>query len=95
MSDQLQALGKELLTRQVRQLAEERLLSGVALVKHRQKLTKARRRVVKLALILVHIMNPFEDLYDPEEALLRGINEDALTNRKQIAPDKPNSLRKL
>lgn len=44
-----------------------------------------RRGALKLALLIVHIMNPFERFGAEEEALLRGVSSDTVSrHRKEL-----------
>lgn len=64
-------------------MARERVtLRRVPIIKENVHLTIEQRTEAKVALILVKIMNPWEELYEPEEALLRGISPDRLMKHK-------------
>jgi hypothetical protein len=76
-----------LITPAVEKLAHRRILSGEPLVTPAGEVT-GKRADVKIALILVHILNPYEVLRKEEEALLRGVSSDTLNRRA-------NELRKL
>lgn len=87
--DRLELL-KPLITPEVRKLADERLLTGEPLVKAGKAnvLTGKRRQLVKIALLVVHVMNPWEVFGAEEEALLRGVSSDTIARRR-------NELKKL
>lgn len=79
---------KPLITPEVRKLADQRLLFGESLIKKGNASLGKRRGTVKVALLVVHAMNPFEKFGVEEEALLRGISSDTLLRNK-------NELKKL
>ena len=86
MSDRL-ALLQPLITPAREKLAHRRILTGTPLVSSRGELA-GKREDVKIALLIVHILNPFECFGKEEEALLRGTSSDTLLRRG-------NELRKL
>lgn len=71
------------ITEELKQLARDRVtLKRVPLVKEDDHLTVTQRAEAKVILILVKAMNPWEELYETEEALLRGISPDRLLKHK-------------
>lgn len=85
--DRLELL-KPLITSEVRKLADQRLLTGESLVKKGHEPQGKRRQIIKVALLAVHIMNPWEVFGAEEEALLRGVSSDTVARRR-------NDLKKL
>lgn len=81
MTDRLELL-RPLITPAVRKVADERLLTGESLVKKGHEPQGKRRQLVKIALLVVHIMNPFERFFAEEEALLRGVSSDTLSRHR-------------
>ena len=81
MSDRLELL-RPLLTPAIHKMALMRLSDGEPLVKKGDKPTGKRRTEIKLALLLVHILNPFEDFGIEEKALIHGISTDTLARRE-------------
>lgn len=79
MSERL-ALLKPLLTSAVRKLAHHRLLTDEPLV-NAKGVPSGKRADVKIALLLVQILNPYELFEKEEEALLRGTSSDTLLRR--------------
>lgn len=72
------------LNEKVLRLAVNRVLDPrVPLVKEGEQLDGVKRhRDIKLALILVNMINPLESLTAREEAVLRGISSDTLAKHK-------------
>lgn len=87
MSDRIDLL-KELITPTRKRLAHKRLLEGESLVNSKTGEPLYSAADVKVALMLVHILNPYEALQKEEEAFMRGISSDTLRRRG-------NALRRL
>lgn len=95
MSERLNLLLK-LYTPRVRALVEHRLTNHVPLIERASRFAKKKRLEVKVALLVVHIINPFEDFFASEEALIRGIDDKTLAKRKQEGLRDPRlALKKL
>lgn len=73
---------RPLITPAIRKLAIRRLKDSQNLFTGEKLSVKMARHQVKLALLLVHLMNPLEDFSAEEEALIRGISSKTLRVRK-------------
>lgn len=71
-----------LITPAIEKLARRRLVKSENLFSGERLTVKMPRHAVKLALLLVEMMNPFEDFSAEEEALMRGISSKTLRLRK-------------
>jgi hypothetical protein len=71
-----------LITAEIRKLARRRLIDSENLFKGETLSVNMPKHQVKLALLLVQIMNPFEDFSLEEEALMRGVSSKTLRARK-------------
>lgn len=71
-----------LITPAIEKLARRRLVKSENLFVGERLTVKMPRHQVKLALLLVEMMNPFEDFSAEEEALMRGISSKTLRVRK-------------
>ena|ERR1700719_3283791 len=70
------------ITPAVKKLVSDRLARHVALVEKDQALSAKQKIDIKIALLVVHIINPFEEFFAPEEALIRGVHWQTLAKRK-------------
>lgn len=66
-----------------RVIFKEKFFNGSKLI------VKLEPHEAKIALLIVRELNPYEDLQDEEEALLRGINSDTLRNRRKDSGFRP------
>lgn len=82
-----------LLTPAIEKLARRRLVKSENLFSGERLTVKMPRHAVKLALLLVEMMNPFEDFSAEEEALMRGISSKTLRVRK--SQDRLNLRRRM
>lgn len=81
-SNRLRLLGP-LITPRVVELAHERIQKGENFFAGKELRVPDDSRIVKIALLLAHEMNPFEDFSAEEEGLIRGIHSDTLRARKK------------
>jgi hypothetical protein len=88
MSDRF-ALIQPYLSATVKKLIHRRLTRHEGLIRDGAKLSEKRRAEIKIALLAVHIINPLEEFFDPEEALIRGISTDTLKKRQDEARRDP------
>jgi hypothetical protein len=74
---------RPVITKGIRKLALRRLTDSQNFFAGERLTVKMPKHQVKIALLLVQIMNPFEDFSAEEEALLRGISSKTLRVRKE------------
>lgn len=67
----------------VRALVRRRLTSKAALVTEDTPLNEKEKLSRKIALLLVHEVNPYEEFFPAEEALIRGMSVDTLNSEKR------------
>ena len=67
----------------VRALVRRRLTSKAALVTEDTSLNENEKLSPKIALLLVHEVNPYEEFFPAEEALIRGMSVDTLNSEKR------------
>jgi hypothetical protein len=67
----------------VRALVRRRLTSKAALVTEDMSLNEKEKLSRKVALLLVHEVNPYEEFFPAEEALIRGMTVDTLNSEKR------------
>lgn len=70
------------ITPAIKKLALRRVIKSENLFSGERLIVKMPKHQVKVALLLVTMMNPFEDFSAEEEALLRGISSKTLRLRK-------------
>lgn len=70
------------ITPAIKKLALCRVIKSQNLFSGERLTVKMPKHQVKIALLLVTMMNPFEDLSAEEEALIRGISSKTLRLRK-------------
>lgn len=83
-SDRLELL-RPLITPKIEKLARDRLLFGNSLVPDKAAFKPAEKNAVKVALLLVQIMNPLEELTDSETAFVIGVSPRTFQERRATA----------
>ena len=71
------------ITPTVRELFEARIFGGKVLMQNRRPTVEATREEVKIALLIVHFTNPYEDLGKEEDALIRGMSLQTYDDRRR------------
>lgn len=81
MKEQIEILGP-LITARIKKAARGRLVDGTSFFAA-GKVPKFPRSEIKLALLLVKLVNPYEILTNQEEAILRGVSRGKLASHKE------------
>ena len=68
------------ITPAVRALVRRRLTKSVALVTENSQMSDQEKLDAKIALLLVHEVNPFQEFYPAEHALIKGVHLDTLNS---------------
>jgi hypothetical protein len=68
------------ITPAVRALVRRRLTKSVALVTENSQMGDQEKLDAKIALLLVHEVNPFQEFYPAEHALVKGVHLDTLNS---------------
>lgn len=81
MKQGIEILGP-LITARIKKMARDRLVDGTSFFAA-GRVPKFPRSEIKLALLLVKLVNPYEILSNQEEAILRGVTRNTISRMKE------------